>query len=358
VIHPLVGHLASCAASRSATARAVPRATSGKAQPISIASLPLSIGSAGPAVAELRRRLHALGYDTAGDDADLFGEATTSALNHFQASRGLEATGECDPATWSALVESEYTLGDRLLCLRGPMMRGEDISDLQLRLGTLGFDSGRVDGIFGPMTQTAVGEFQRNAGIIFDQVCGPDTVEALRRLAGRAGSASVTSVRERVELQRAGSELGDLRVALGASSPADAVVARLAASLAPHCATVALVDGDWSAQALAANDLGADVYLGMEHTDTDALEALYFATSGFESVGGRTLAELIVREMPAAPSWGLAVVRGMRLPILRETRAPAVLLKLGRGAPMDHHGDILVTVLQRALDRWCRSPLD
>ena len=331
--------------------------SSGKERLISITSLPLGLGSTGPTVVELRRRLRALGYDTSGDPSDEFGEATGRSLSAFQASRGLETTGECDPATWSAVVESEHSLGDRLVCLRSPMMRGEDIAELQLRLGTLGFDSGRVDGIFGPMTQAAVGEFQRNAGIIFDQVCGPDTVEALHRLAGRAGSASVTSVRERVELQRAGSELGELRVALGASSATDALVARLAARLAPHCATVALVDGDWSSQALAANDLGADVYLGVEHSGVDAVEALYFATSGFESVGGRSLAELIVREMPANPAWGIVVVRGMRLPILRETRPPAVLLKLGPGHALDH-GDLLISALHRALDRWCRSPLE
>lgn len=309
-------------------------------------------------MAELRRRLRALGYDTSGDPADEFGDATRAALSHFQSTRGLESTGECDPPTWSAVVESEYDLGDRLLCLRSPMMRGEDISDLQLRLGTLGFDSGRVDGIFGPMTQKAVGQFQRNAGIIYDQVCGPDTVEALHRLAGRAGSASVTSVRERVRLQRSGTDLGTLRVALGASVAADPVVLRFAASLAPHCATVALVDGDWSSQALAANDLAADVYIGVEHTANDAVEALFFATTGFESVGGRSLAELIVRELPPTPGRGIAVVRGMRLPILRETRAPAVLLKLGRGIDTEHHRDLLINALQRALERWVRSPLE
>jgi N-acetylmuramoyl-L-alanine amidase len=305
---------------------------------------------------ELRRRLQALGYDTAGDPAEEFGPATRRALAHFQGSRGLESTGECDPATWSAVEESEYTLGDRLLCLRSPMMRGEDIADLQLRLGTLGFDSGRVDGIFGPMTQYAVGEFQRNAGIIYDQVCGPDTVEALHRLAGRAGSASVTSVREKVRLQRSGNELSSVRVALGAARADEPVVARLAARLVPHCASVALVDGDWSAQALAANDLDADVYLGLEHTAAESVEALFFATAGFESVGGRSLAELIVRELPPTPGRGIAVVRGMRIPILRETRAPAVLLKLGPG--VDPHDDLLLTALQRALERWARGPLD
>ena len=69
------------------------------------------------------------------------------------------------------------------------MMRGDDVADLQLRLGALGFDAGRVDGILGPVTQTAIGEFQRNAGLVTDQVCGPETVEALVRLEGRGGNS-------------------------------------------------------------------------------------------------------------------------------------------------------------------------
>ncbi len=116
-------------------------------------------------------------------------------MGRFQESAGLEPDGDCDTATWAALVETEFDLGTRLLCLRSPMMRGDDVGELQLRLGALGFDAGRVDGILGPMTQGAVGEFQRNAGLVCDEVCGPETVAALHRLEGRGGDAPVTGVR-------------------------------------------------------------------------------------------------------------------------------------------------------------------
>ncbi len=39
------------------------------------------------------------------------------------------------------------------------------------------------------MTQSAVGDFQRNAGLVSDEVCGPETVACLRRLEGRGGTA-------------------------------------------------------------------------------------------------------------------------------------------------------------------------
>ena len=81
------------------------------------------------------------------------------------------------------------------------MLRGDDVAELQLRLGALGFDAGRVDGIFGPMTQRRSSDFQQNMGLVPDEVCGPDTVDALSRLQPRAGVGTVAGVRERHELR-------------------------------------------------------------------------------------------------------------------------------------------------------------
>ena len=44
------------------------------------------------------------------------------------------------------------------------MLRGDDVAELQQDLGALGFDAGRVDGIFGPRTKDALEQFQRNIG--------------------------------------------------------------------------------------------------------------------------------------------------------------------------------------------------
>lgn len=312
----------------------------------------LEVGSEGTSVGELRRRLALLDHASDGDPVDLFGAATRAAVEEFQQTRGLEPTGVCDSTTWTALLESEHRIGDRMLCLRAPMLRGEDVADLQLRLGTLGFDSGRVDGIFGPATQAAVGEFQRNAGIVSDEVCGPDTVAALIRLAGRAGSSTLASVRERVRLQRDPTDLGSLRVAVGAAERADQVISGLAAILTPQCSEVSVLEGDWSVQANAANDFDANVYLGVEYVEGDSIEAFYFSVKGFESLGGKALAEAVIRELPAT---GLGVVRGMRLPILRETKAPAVLLKLGRGLGEANQRDLVITALSRAITSWRAS---
>lgn len=263
----------------------------------------------------------------------------------------------CGPSTWTTLVESEFSLGVRLLCLRSPMMRGDDVAELQLRLGALGFDAGRVDGIFGGATRRAVGEFQRNAGLVCDEVCGPDTVEALRRLEGRAGEATVTAVRERERLRRSTGPLHGLEVVVGGDERARPVATRLAAALRETGVEAHLAEGDWSEQATHANDRDATVYLGISVTDTPGIEAAYFSVPGFESHGGRRLAERVVEELPAPPGWGVGAIRGMRLAVLRETRAPAVVLQLGDRDQVAERSELVVTSLVRALRLWSSDPV-
>lgn len=130
-----------------------------------------------------------------------YDDRCVDAVRRFQLIRGLEPTGHCDLETWQALEEAEHHLGDRLLYSTQPLLRGDDVSELQLRLGSLGFDAGRTDGIFGTATEQALGEFQRNAGLISDLVCGPDSITALRNLATRGGPTSVAGLREREELR-------------------------------------------------------------------------------------------------------------------------------------------------------------
>jgi N-acetylmuramoyl-L-alanine amidase len=80
-------------------------------------------------------------------------------VTEFQQARGLHASGQCDDATWTALVEASYRLGDRTLLLTAPNMRGDDVAELQSILARLGFDCGRVDGILGPSTTRALEDF-------------------------------------------------------------------------------------------------------------------------------------------------------------------------------------------------------
>lgn len=330
--------------------------TSPGSTPITLASLPLRPGSTGADVADLQRRLIAAGFAT--DDASgQFAQGTRDALAAFQTAHGLDPDGACDAITWSALIETEYRLGDRLLCLRSPMMRGDDVSELQLRLGALGFDAGRVDGILGLVTQQAIADFQRNAGLVSDKVCGPETVDSLVRLEGRGGSATVTGVRERDRLRRRLTSAAELRIAVGAHGEVHPVLSGFASGLQLAGATTLLLDhDDWSAQASATNEFGADLFIGLVVSEEPVVEACYFSVPGYESDGGRRLAELIIQELPAAPGWGVGTVRGMRLQILRETRPPAVLVKLGDRQLLESSEALVIASLHRALESWAADP--
>ena len=59
---------------------------------------------------------------------------------------------------------------------------GSDVKTLQKQLKSLGYyKTGSVDGSFGPLTQTAVKQFQRAAKILVDGVVGPQTRAALSK---------------------------------------------------------------------------------------------------------------------------------------------------------------------------------
>jgi hypothetical protein len=144
---------------------------------------PIRRGDRGPAVEDVQRRLRVLGADLGPTGIDgVFLGATLAAVQSFQRQHALAEDGEVGPATWAALVDATFTLGDRLLYLHAPHFHGADARTLQGALNVLGFAAGEPDGIFGAYTERAVREFQANAGLPADGIVGPDTVRALANL--------------------------------------------------------------------------------------------------------------------------------------------------------------------------------
>jgi N-acetylmuramoyl-L-alanine amidase len=279
-------------------------------------------------VRDLQRRLGAAGFQPAGIDPGVFGVATVAALRAFQAVRGIAVTGECDEHTWQALVEAGWELGDRHLYLRSPNLRGDDVGELQQRLGVLGFDAGRIDGIFGPDTHRALSEFQRNVGLDPDGVCGHGTFRALQQLSPRTSDGrGIAAIREQESLKTATGAVHRARVVVGNTTASSILARHVARSLRTHGAQVISSDHpDLSRQAGEANRYDARVYVGLFTTDPACIA--YYGVPEFESIGGRQIATLAVNALRAV-GITLPAAKPMRLPVLRETRMPAVVMHLG-----------------------------
>jgi N-acetylmuramoyl-L-alanine amidase len=303
-------------------------------------------------VRDLQRRLGAAGYLATGVEPGEFCALTVDSVLAFQAARVLRASGMCDESTWQALVESSWSLGDRPLVLRSPNLRGDDVGELQRRLSRLGFDAGRIDGIFGPDTHRALSEFQRNCGLTADGVCGVETARLLERLSRQTGDGpGVASVRD-VESLRVARTLGDSRVLVGQYGGLGGVARQVIRQLRGRGADVVHSDDlDPSRQAGAANRFDADVYLGLEAATEPTVSVAYYRTEGFESAGGRQLATLLGRALEPlaiAP----AVVAGMRLAVLRETRMPAVLCSLGPVRTVVDQAPAIAEAAATAVECW------
>jgi N-acetylmuramoyl-L-alanine amidase len=244
--------------------------------------------------------------------------------------------------------------------LAAPNLRGDDVSELQASLARIGFDCGRVDGIFGPHTLRALEDFQRNSGLYVDGVCGPATVKALQVLARQTGTGpGVAAVRELEQLTAAARELAELRVVVGQFGGLSALSRQLVQALRHRSATVSATDEpDAPAQAAAANRFAAHVYLGFEAGTEPGVTIHYYKVPQFESAGGHRLADSIRSHWSIGMRDLEPTVTGMRLPVLRETRMPAVLITIGHvQLALGHAREIADAVLTGLAD-WASGSSD
>ena len=321
----------------------------------------LEVGDHGPEVSDVQRRLERLASSTGIDADGTYGAGTRAAVEAFQYRRGLRVDGICGPQTWSALVEAGRRLGDRFLYRQAPMLRGDDVAELQQRLSALGFDTGRVDGIFGDMTSAALGEFQRNAGLPVDGIAGASTVSELLRFGTRHDDTElVSSVRDRERLRQGPRTLAGQRVAIGEEGGLDATVAALRRLLVSHGAEVTTHHHpDGSVQASEANAGDAHVYIGLRlAVGGDHCSTAYYAGYRYSSPGGRRLAELLQQTLTSALTLPDRGSRGMSLPLLRETRMPAVICEIGPAAVVVEQAPTIARSVVEALTEWVDTTWD
>ena len=292
-------------------------------------------------------------------EAGTFCVATEAAVRAFQHSRGLVENGVCDHGTWTVLVEASWKFGDRQLVLTAPNMRGDDVAELQSRLARLGFDCGRVDGIFGPRTSRALFDFQSNCGIRADGVCGPKTVKAITMVSSQSGDGpGVAAVRDRETLRAGLTSVAQCRVVVGQFGGLSGLARSLSTEMRRRGATVMSLDEpDAVAQAIVANHFNAHAYVGFEAKAHPAATAYFYQVPTYESAGGRSLAELIADQLAQTPVFSgvpgvQPVACGRRLPVLRETRMPAVLLHMGPVRAATDAAPYLASAVGQAIELW------
>lgn len=180
-------------------------------------------GAVGAAVEDIQDRLGSVGYavDEAERAESRFGRSTATAVARFRLDHGLSLGDTVDAATWSALVDECYQLGDRTLYLRLPNFHGNDVRQLQERLNVLGFSCGEPDGVYGVHTEAAVKLFQESIGALADGMAFPDTFDAIERLrhvwAGKP--AAGPHPQGAMGFARAASVLNDAGIAITADDP-------------------------------------------------------------------------------------------------------------------------------------------
>lgn len=290
-------------------------------------------GDRGEPVLDVQSRLSALGYSVADDPPGLFGASTVAAVSLFQGERGLPVDGVVGPDTWQALVDAGYRLGDRMIYHRVPMMRGDDVAELQARLNSLGFDAGKVDGIFGPDTLSGVLEFQQNRGLAEDGLAGAVVASELRLVGFATQKHGREAVREREWLSHLPNSIAGQRIYIDAECRTDAEAAATWSAATEARASIARLSGlpvlsrsvdttpPARLRAARANRMNVDMVVGFM-VPRDGEEGVhYFASEHSRSEAGMEIAHIVSARLGVPPS-------GRTMPMLKETRSPSVVVAL------------------------------
>jgi N-acetylmuramoyl-L-alanine amidase len=314
----------------------------------------LRLGASGPAVDEVRTRLGHLGLldERRGGDYD---GVVAAAVRAFQQERGLTVDGIVGPDTYRRLEEARWQLGDRVLTYTpGHLVTGDDVTQLQARLSQLGFNAGRIDGMFGPRTDAALREFQGSVGVDGDGVCGPETYRAFDRLIKTISGGNAALLRDRITLSELRTGVMDKVVVVDPGFDAgaeicEAIAVRVEGRLAALGTQVLLTrtgaiasPPDEGQRAEFANRTGADLFVSINCSEAtsarvNGVGCFYFGEpgGGAHSASGRLLAERVQDEVCARTSFLDCRTHPRTWDLLRMTRMAAIRIDVGNLSNLD-----------------------
>jgi N-acetylmuramoyl-L-alanine amidase len=304
----------------------------------------LTLGDESPIVQEVADRLYRVGHLPAQRlSTTVFDEEMSAAVRHFQQEHGLIVDGNVDEETYHRLEEARWRLGDRVLFhSSGKLLAGEDVTALQTKLAELGFDPGRVDGLFGANSERALREFQKSAGLTQDGICGVSVYKALNQLSRTIGGGDPYLLRAQLNTDHfSGVQTRTIVLDSNEVDPQDPchdIITRVEGRLAALGSSVTIALGlakkDNSARAAFINGLASDIYVNVSQTSFVSPRARGCATyffegsSGISSVRGRLLAQLIQDEIANETDLTDGGTQGKSWDLLRRTQMPAVQIEI------------------------------
>ncbi len=301
----------------------------------------LTLGDSGDLVLQVTNyltRLNLLKFESS-----TFDSIVQSAVKEFQQSRGLTVTGLVDSITLRALDEARWKLGDRVLTLSTPLMRGDDVAALQSQLSEMGFNCGRVDGIFGIDSESAVKEFQKSVGVKIDGRCGPATIMSMMRLKKMVSGGTPLQLRDATIRAERGPALSGKVIVIDPSNSIEIfdLSQRLEGRLIALGVNIFLTRTSTSTpteleRIESANLEGADLVISLHQDSYNNQKAHGVATyyygsesHGIHSIVGERFATLAQREICARTDLLNCRTHAKTWDLLRLVKAPIVRIDLG-----------------------------
>ncbi len=159
-------------------------------------------GAKGAHVANVQKHLVAAGFSPKRTTG-VFDERTAGALKAFQAKSGLKATGTVDAKTWKALQKSFILTKSSASPAQKLYERSGAVKASEALLKKLGFNPGKVDGLFDKSTLKAVRAFERTQGMKVDGAIGTNQLAKMKQLSKGVTLSQLRSIMPTLPLSKA-----------------------------------------------------------------------------------------------------------------------------------------------------------